>query len=169
MYKLMLLDDEENILKSLMRILRKNEEWDIETYTSPQEALKRAQCCIFDVVISDYHMPQMNGIEFLSELMEMQPDAMRILLTGCVEIDILLEALNKVHAFRFIPKPWNDETLLETIKEAITYRNLIHENRMLATQLREQQAELAQLKQMNKSNISYQSNDDIFRKSIIER
>jgi hypothetical protein len=142
----MLLDDEENILKSLNRTLRRFESWDVEAYTLPEDAFKRAQSCIFDVIISDYHMPNMNGVEFLSEIKKLQPDAMRILLTGHVDINVLLDALNTANAFRFIPKPWNDDALITIIDEALMYKDIISENKMLAAQVKEQRNELNSLK-----------------------
>lgn len=142
MYKLMIVDDEENILKSLCRSLRAQPEWEIETYTSPTDALRRARTCIFDAVITDYNMPHMDGIEFLLGLRELQPDAIRILLTGMVNIDTLLSAINRAGAFRFIPKPWDDETLISSIQEGLRFRDVLMENRMLAQKVRDQQGEL---------------------------
>jgi len=156
MYRIMFIDDEENILKSVLRTLRHKEEWEIETYTSPLDALKRLHCCIFDVVISDHNMPDMNGVTFLTELKEIQPDAMRILLTGMIESNVLLGALNEASVFRFITKPWNDEMLIDCINNAIEYRNIIIENKMLAQQLREHKEEIDQLKAF-KNNFSLHS------------
>lgn len=142
MYKLMIVDDEENILKSLCRSLRSRPEWEIETYTSATDALRRARTSIFDAVITDCNMPDMDGIEFLLGLRELQPDAIRILLTGMVNIDTLLSAINRAGAFRFIPKPWDDETLISSIEEGLRFRDVLMENRMLAQKVRDQQGEL---------------------------
>lgn len=143
MYKIMLVDDEENILKSLGRTLRREHDLDIESYVSPRDAIKRARTCIFDVVISDCMMPDINGIDFLCELKDLQPDAIRILLTGAVNIDNLLSAVNKVGAFRFIAKPWDDHELISIIREGLRFRDIVVENRILTEKLREQSSEIS--------------------------
>lgn len=142
MYKIMLVDDEENILKSLNRVLRQEKNWDVESYTSAVDALKRARTAVFDVVISDCRMPEMDGLEFLSQLRELQPDAMRILLTGAVNIDTLMAAINKAAAFRFIAKPWEDELLLSAIRDGLRFRDIVIENRFLADKVREHEGEM---------------------------
>ncbi len=142
MYKIMLVDDEENILKSLNRLLRQEKKWDVESYTSPVDALKRARTSIFDVVISDCRMPEMDGLEFLGQLKALQPDAMRILLTGAISIETLMDAINKAGAFRFITKPWEDEMLLSAIRDGLRLRDIMIENRFLADKVREHEGEM---------------------------
>ena len=75
MHKIMIVDDEENILKALNRSLRREADWEIECYSNAEDALRRARSCIFDAVISDCNMPGCNGIDFLAELRELQPAA----------------------------------------------------------------------------------------------
>ena len=135
LYSIMIVDDEENVLKSLQRTFRGKKNWQVETYANAQDALKRARCHIFDIVITDYMMPHVNGVEFLKEVCELQPDAIRILLTGSVNIDTLLQAVNEANAFRFIPKPWDDARLIRTMEEAIGYRDIKLENKGLLRKL----------------------------------
>jgi len=142
MYKIMIVDDEENILKSLVRVFHKQNNWDIETYINPLDALKRARTCIFDAIIADCHMPGIDGLEFLHELKLLQPEAVRILMTGVVDIETLMQAINKAGAFRFIIKPWNDGLLIDSMNEGLHYRDILIENRMLADRVREQQREI---------------------------
>lgn len=142
MDKIMIIDDEENILKSLKRTLRQQQEWDVEVYTSPEEALRRAQTSIFDVFISDCNMPDINGLDLLRELREIQPDGVRIMLTGMVDVDTVLAAVNQAGVFRFIPKPWDDQDLISSIREGLALRHIMVENRMLAQKVRDQQHEL---------------------------
>lgn len=162
MYKIMLVDDEENILKSLNRLLKTEKRWEIELYTSAIDALKRANTTIFDVVISDCMMPDMDGLEFLSQLRQLQPDAMRILLTGSVNIETLMSAINKACAFRFITKPWEDALLLSAIWDALWFRDIIVENRMLAEKVREQESDIMYitdfLKEQNIDEEKYRRN-----------
>lgn len=146
MYKIMIVDDEESIIHSLIRTLRKQENWDLESYKNAGDAMKRAKTCIFDVIVSDCRMPGIDGLEFLREMKNLQPDAIRILLTGMVDIPTLMMAINTAGAFRFITKPWDDEFLINSIKEGLNYRNILVENRILAQKLRDQENEIRNLK-----------------------
>lgn len=146
MDKIMIIDDEESILKSLQRSLRGREDWDIEVYSDPEQALRRLQTSIFDVVISDCNMPGISGLDLFQELKELQPDAVRILLTGMVNVETVIAAVNKAGAFRFISKPWEDDELISSIEEGIAQRRMIVENRILAQRVRDQQRELEALK-----------------------
>lgn len=138
-YKIMLVDDEGFILKSLKRVLARVSNYDIECYESAELALKRVQTGIYDVFVSDYRMPEMNGVDFLKFVREIQPEAMRIILSAFTEIDTLMAAINDAEIFRFIAKPWSDADLLQTVEQAIDYKNTISENRHLAEMVRKQQ------------------------------
>lgn len=142
MNRIMIVDDEPNILKSLHRVLRKNREWDVETYENVDHALRRAQTMTFDLVISDYKMPRMDGVEFLNEVKRLQPEAMRVILSGFTDLQLLLDAINEAEIFRYICKPWDDHDLLMTINQALSHRKILVENRLLADQVRQQQEEL---------------------------
>jgi DNA-binding NtrC family response regulator len=154
MHKIMIVDDEENILKALSRTLRRESDWEVECYSTAEDALRRARSCIFDAVVSDCNMPGRNGIDFLSELREIQPDACRILITGMVNIDTLLQAINQAGAFRFFAKPWDDEALMVGIREGLRYRDMLVENRMLAEKVRDQQAELERYRKQRRVSMS---------------
>lgn len=145
MYRIMVVDDEDYILKALYRILAAQKDWEIETYEDPAAALRRARTTVFDAAITDFRMPGMDGIELLQALRELQPDTVRILLTGVIDIDTLMSAINQAGAFRFIPKPWDDEPLLQSIREGLRFRDILLENRILAETVREQRAQLKNL------------------------
>lgn len=142
MYRIMIVDDEPNILNSLTRVLKKVDDWEIETYESAVEAIKRAQTTTFELVISDYRMPEMDGVDFLNEIRNLQPEAMRIILSGFTELEALLSAINEAEIFRYICKPWDDHDLIVTITHALAHREILVENRRLADRVREQQDEL---------------------------
>jgi len=142
MYQVMVVDDEEYILKALKRTINTYTDWDVETYKDPHEALRRARTTVFDAVITDYMMPELNGLELLQELRELQPDTIRIVLTGVIDIETVMSAINKAGAFRFIPKPWDDDQLLDNIREGLKFRDILLENRILAETVREQKATL---------------------------
>ncbi|WP_421711872.1 response regulator [Alcanivorax sp.] len=145
MYQVMLVDDEDYILKALKRTINMYTDWDVETYQDPREALRRARTTVFDAVITDYMMPELNGLELLQEIRDLQPDTIRILLTGVIDIETVMSAINKAGAFRFIPKPWDDEQLLDNIREGLKFRDILLENRILAETVREQRQTLRSL------------------------
>lgn len=144
MSRVMIVDDEESILNSLKRLLRlapccfggKTYALEIETFTSAKAALARAHGEDFDLFISDYRMPEMDGIEFLKAAKELQPDAARLILSGYADLNALIRAVNEVGIERFIGKPWNDYELLAAIAQALAHRELLLENRQLANLVR---------------------------------
>ena len=144
MYKIMLIDDEENILKALKRTLNKYDNWEVETYNSGAAALKRAQTSTFDLFISDFRMPEMNGVEFLTEAKNLQPNAVRVILSGYTDLEALMGAINEAEIFRFINKPWNEHELILTIEQALKYKDMLTENLYLANQVREQREALSE-------------------------
>lgn len=146
MHQLMIVDDEKNVLSALQRVCREQKQWEIEIYSDPQLALKRAQTANFDLFLSDYRMPQMNGVQFLCEVKELQPDAMRLILSGQTDREGLLNAINEAAIYRFIDKPWQEQDLLAILHQALDYHDVFLENRILANQVREQQKELDQRK-----------------------
>ena len=122
MYRILLIDDEPNILSALRRCLAAidvsqldGEAIKIETFTSPEKAIERSEEQDFDLVISDYRMPTMNGVDLLARLMEIQPSAPRVIISAHADRQAIIAAINEVHLARFIAKPWNDEELRHTV------------------------------------------------------
>lgn len=148
MYRILILDDEENIINALKRCLRKITDWEIETFTSGAEALQRAEASSFDLFVSDFRMPEMNGVEFLSAVKKIQPNAARIILSGYTDLEALVGAINEAEIFRFINKPWNDYELILTLEQALKYKDMLTENLYLANQVREQNARLNENKKL---------------------
>lgn len=141
MNRIMLVDDEENILRALRRVLSRDC-CEIETFSQPAEALRRAQVANFDLFISDYRMPGLDGVQLLTAIKDLQPDAMRLILSGYADLDGVLVAINQAEIYRFICKPWQDDELRLAIHQALEHRRVLIENRHLAQLLREQQQEL---------------------------
>ena len=146
MYRIMVVDDEQNILNAIRRITRKEQDWEVEFFDSPVEALKRAHGGNYELFLSDFRMPDMDGVKFLSATMSIHPDAMRVILSGYTDLDALLGAINEAQIFRFISKPWMDYDLVTTLKQALSLRDMLIENRTLADEVRAQREELANRK-----------------------
>lgn len=142
--RLLLVDDEENILRSLQRILRK-EPYDVSTAASGEQALALLDDHTFDLVISDARMPGMDGPTLLSEVKRKWPWSMRILLTGYTDINTTIKAINDGQIYRYISKPWDDEELKLVIRQALAFQ--YSERRRLALEklTRKQNEELQAL------------------------
>lgn len=148
MYDIMIVDDEENILKALKRIINHNKDWNVEIYTNAEEALSRIMDKKFDLYLSDYKMPNIDGISFLTAVKNIQPDSIRIILSGYTDLDALMGAINQAEIYRFITKPWNDAYLIKALEQALEYRNMLVENQRLADQVRNQKLLLDKQKQI---------------------
>lgn len=143
MSRILIVDDEDSILKSLKRLLRlapctygnKTFTLDVHAFNSPTAALEAAGKLEFDLFMSDYRMPVMDGIEFLMAAKALQPDAARLILSGYADLNALVRA-NEVGIERFIGKPWNDYDLMSAIGQALAHRDLLLENRQLANLVR---------------------------------
>lgn len=144
MSSLLIVDDEPNVLNALRRlcqnaaILPAIPEPSITTFTSPIEALAYVREHPVDLIISDYRMPDMDGASFLAAVKERQPDAARIIMSACSDIDGIVRAVNHAGIFRFVSKPWSDPDLKAAITEVLAHRALVLENRRLADELRAQ-------------------------------
>lgn len=143
---LLLVDDEEYILRALRRALGPGK-WDIHTSTRPDEALALFERVRPDVVVSDYRMPGMTGIELLARIKSLEPKTQRILLTGDADHRALEDAINRSEVFRFISKPWNDMQLLMTLRNAFEQHAAAVENERLHQLTRDQNRELRSLNQ----------------------
>lgn len=155
MSRLMLVDDEENIVRALRRVLVAHG-YEVEYFTEPVAALARADATPFDMVISDYRMPQLDGVQFLTAFAGKQPDASRLILSAYTDLTTLLGAINEAHIYRFVSKPWNEAELLAVIAQALEHRALLLENQRLADKVREQQGVIShqemELKRMQRDH-----------------
>ncbi|SMF04151.1 HD domain-containing phosphohydrolase [Desulfovibrio gilichinskyi] len=129
-FKILLVDDEPNVLSALKRQLRGD--YDVETSEDPTLAIRALNNKVpFAAVISDFRMPKMNGIEFLKEVRKRSPETTRIMLTGYADLDNAIRAVNDGHVFRFLTKPCENEVLLENLKEGVDQYELVTGKRIL--------------------------------------
>lgn len=124
----LIVDDEEAILNSLKRLLSE-EPFGVWVAIDYKEALKIVENEEVKVVISDYRMPRINGIDLLRMVKKKNPDIVRILLTGYADIEVVEEAINLSEVYRFVNKPWNTQSLLATIRNALEKFDLVQENK----------------------------------------
>jgi two-component system, probable response regulator PhcQ len=144
MHRIMLVDDEQNILNALRRLFANGGgeamvDAVVETFSSPREALERAKEGVaFDAVITDYRMPEMDGVAFLKAFREDQPGTVRLILSGYADLDALVGAINEAQIYRFIAKPWHDFELRTAVNQALAHHDMLLENQRLADELRAQ-------------------------------
>ena len=119
--RILLIDDEQNILNSLQRFFRRNG-FEVFTSSSGKDALNvLEQNSPFSLIITDYRMPEMNGVQFLEIASSRWPDTMQIVLSGYADAGAVLSATNEGNIFKFITKPWDEDELLNAVRSAIDY------------------------------------------------
>jgi serine phosphatase RsbU (regulator of sigma subunit) len=129
--KVLLVDDDDMVLAGLKRQLRN--QFSIDTALSGEDALKQVrENGPYAVIVSDFMMPGMNGIEFLSRVKKTNPDTVRMMLTGTADMPTAIRAVNEGSIFQFHPKPCPADTLCQAIQSAIgEYRKVISDQRQL--------------------------------------
>lgn len=123
-YTIMIVDDEEMVLRSLETYLQLETDLNILTFSSPYEALKAFDQSEVDLVIADFLMPEMDGLQFLKEIKKRDPDIPRILLTGYADKENAIKAINEIGIFQYIEKPWDNEYLKLVIKNGLENKSL---------------------------------------------
>lgn len=114
--RILFVDDEERILRSLAMQFRRH--YEVLTENDPLRALQRLREEPVHVLVSDQRMPQMSGSQLLAQAREIAPDTLRILLTGYSDLDAAVEALNSGGIFRYLTKPWDQQEMAFTLRQA---------------------------------------------------
>lgn len=122
---IVIVDDEQLVLSSLKSFLSLETDYNINTFLSAKEAIVFIGDNDTDLVVSDYLMPEMDGIAFLSKVRELKPEIPRIILTGYADKENAIKAINEVGLFQYIEKPWSNDDLL------IIFRNGLEKQRLL--------------------------------------
>lgn len=143
-FRILFVDDEEAILKSLRRLMRRHS-YDCWFATSGAEGLTILEAQSIDLVISDMRMPEMDGATFLKEVKQRWPFSVRFLLTGYADMSATIDALNLGGINRYVSKPWDDGALIEAIEEGLRIRRLEKQKKKLIDRTREQNRELQEL------------------------
>ena len=121
----LLVDDEEMVITSIRAYLRLETDYKIHGITDPQEAARLLETETVDVVVTDYLMPKMNGIQLLAKARTAQPEAARVLLTGHADKQSAIQAINDVGLYQYLEKPWDNSQLLLVIQSAIERTTLL--------------------------------------------
>ena len=164
--KVLLVDDDSMVLAGLKRHLRN--QFRIETALSGEEGLKRVEKNgPYAVIVSDFSMPGMNGIEFLCRVKETDPDSVRMMLTGSADMSTAIQAVNEGSIFQFHPKPCPADTLGKAIQSGIDayLKTTTHQTQFKKVQRSLAQASMIQQNLVPKSNPQVEG-FDIAGKSI---
>ena len=130
--KILLVDDEPRILSSLTRGLNEFGYDEVQTARDGDEAIRMIKnTADLAVIVSDFHMPGMNGIELLVQSQKINPDITRIILTGMADLNTVIESVNRGNIFRFLIKPCPIETFTAALDAGIRQHQLITHERVL--------------------------------------
>lgn len=154
--KILCVDDEQNVLNALRRLFL-DDDYEILTANSGVDGLALQEQEQAQIIISDYRMPSMTGVEFLREINKKWPHTVRIVLSGYADTAAIVSAINEGQIYKFIPKPWNDDELKVTVGNAIERYFLAKHNRELTEELTRKNAELEHLLQDRTSNLEQRS------------
>mgnify|MGYP004539909663 FL=1 len=140
--KIVVVDDEKIVTSAFKTLLKVEGFSDAHFFNSPKEALAFLTENQPDLVISDFLMPEMNGLEFLSEVKKLYPEVSKILLTGYADKENAIKAINEIGLYRYIEKPWNNDDLIINIKNGIERSYLLSELRQKIAELEVAKKEL---------------------------
>ena len=122
---IVLVDDEDMVLTSLKSFLDLETDYEVLTFNSVNKALDHIANNEIDLVISDYLMPEMDGIKFLARVREIKPEVPRIILTGYADKENAIKAINEVGLFQYIEKPWDNDDILIIIRNGLEKQRLL--------------------------------------------
>jgi len=150
---ILIVDDQQEILNSLQRLLKN--EFNIFVAPSGEQGLELIRKQSFAVVVSDQRMPQMDGVTFLKQVKELQPEAIRILLTAYADIEATISAVNQAKIFQYISKPFEPDEFKQILNNALQHYRLVQENKRLQLELAEANKRLTSENIILKQQVPY--------------
>ena len=143
---LLVLDDDPIVTRSLEALLRAETEWEVVAFNRPSAALEALDAQTFQAVVSDFLMPELDGIRFLKRVKEAQPSASRILLTGYADKKNAIRSINEVGLYHYLEKPWDNDDLLLVLRNAVERALLVQELDAKMRSLSEKDQSLEQMR-----------------------
>lgn len=149
MYNILILDDQSAIINAMRRAIDRipsdllDSRCRVHGFDNPENALGSLRDVTYDAVISDLRMPGVDGLDFLRQAKNLQPEAVRIVISGYGDLPSAIAAINDVGVFRFVAKPWDDADLQLTLALALQTCEMQRENRRLADEVRVQRGQLS--------------------------
>lgn len=128
--RILVVDDEEAILETMTFTFQ--DDYEVFTSNDPRKALDILdENAPFAAVLTDQRMPEMSGVEFVSEVWRRHPNTVRMILTGFSDMDAIIQAINDGHVYSYITKPWEPDQLKQVMKQATEHYKLTVENERL--------------------------------------
>jgi two-component system, NtrC family, sensor kinase len=149
---ILFVDDEADVLRAMERSVTRTD-WTVLTAPSPEDALRELSRRDIAVVVSDFRMPRIDGVAFLSRVRERWPETERILLTAYADEGALERGINEAGISRFLRKPWKREALVRLLEEAMQHARLRRENAILVERVRNRNEELSYLNRLLQSQV----------------
>ena len=135
--RVLLLDDEEMVTRNLELLLKMEQGFETVAFNRPEAALDYLQGEAVDVMLVDFIMPDMNGLDFLARAKELRPGSTRVLLTGYADKESAVRAINEVGLYQYLEKPWDNDLLLVTLRNAAERAHLVRQLGERTTSLEE--------------------------------
>jgi len=123
--RVVLVDDEEMVTQNLEMLLSMETGYDSVAFNQPASALEYLKQHEVDAVLSDFIMPEMNGLDLLAQVKQVQPTCSRLLLTGYADKESAVRAINEVGLFQYLEKPWENEFVMMTLRNAVERSRLL--------------------------------------------
>lgn len=149
---ILFVDDDDEIIAALNRVIQQRK-WNARLAQTPTDALAALTREPVAVVISDFVLPECDGIEFLREVRARWPDTERVLMTAADRPDILERALNEARITRFLSKPWRNTTLVAVVEETLEQSRIRRERLVFLDQVRQRNEELSYLNERLKDRL----------------
>ena len=140
--RIILVDDEKMVTSAFKTLLKVEGYTNIECFNDPQTAVEYLKSNTPDIVVSDFMMPKMNGLEFLTEAKKLHPEVSMIMLTGYADKENAIRAINEIGLYKYIEKPWDNDDLLVTIRNGIERSHLLSSLREKISELEETKKQL---------------------------
>jgi len=118
-HAVLVIDDEKMVLKAIQRALR-GEPYQVFLANGGEAALQLLEAREISLVISDFRMPGMDGLELLETIKQDYPHILAIMLTGQAETEVAIKAINEAGVYKFLQKPWDDAELKRVIRQVLT-------------------------------------------------
>ncbi len=144
---IVVVDDEDMVLTSIGSFLTLETDYNVKTFTSADKAIKYIENSEIDLVISDYLMPEMDGITFLAKVRTIKPNVPRIILTGYADKENAIKAINEVGLFQYIEKPWENDDLLIIIRNGLEKKMLMNKLQLKVDEINKAYSDLQNIQQ----------------------